>query len=213
MNVPQWSPERHGLALPKVTASASRRAPIPKVDRGGEFLGTWGVHAQTLSRRLPYAVRMHDAVTSSVVGSVTRRVRHGPEPPPLRRLHNWRRPIFTVGCSRERTPSLRGPTGWSSSLRDDGCAAEAVAPSRGDEIADGPSRRRRVRGSSPAAARRASSSGVPRRRRDATLRTTTAQARKRVMRQAHQPAPSPGHVDGGRVLEGGEDRSTAVRRA
>ena len=31
---------------------------------------------------MPYAVRMHAALTGYFVGSATRRVRHGPEPPP-----------------------------------------------------------------------------------------------------------------------------------
>jgi hypothetical protein len=35
-----------------------------------------------MSRRLPCAVHMHKARTSRFVGSVARRVRHGPEPPP-----------------------------------------------------------------------------------------------------------------------------------
>ena len=39
--------------------------------------------ALTLSRRLPCAVHMHRAPTSRFVGFVTRRVRHGLEPPPL----------------------------------------------------------------------------------------------------------------------------------
>ena len=38
--------------------------------------------APTLSRRLPYAVHMHDAPTMRFVGFKTRRVRFGPEPPP-----------------------------------------------------------------------------------------------------------------------------------
>jgi hypothetical protein len=38
--------------------------------------------ASTKSRRLPCAVHTHEARTSCFVGSVTRRVRHGPEPPP-----------------------------------------------------------------------------------------------------------------------------------
>jgi hypothetical protein len=48
-----------------------------------------------LSRRVPYAVRMHAALTGYFVGSVTRRVRHGPEPPPL--------------SSRRSGPILGGP--------------------------------------------------------------------------------------------------------
>jgi hypothetical protein len=40
--------------------------------------------APILSMRVPYAVQMHGALTSHFVGSITRRVRHGPDPPPLR---------------------------------------------------------------------------------------------------------------------------------
>ena len=35
-----------------------------------------------MSGRVPYAVHMHGALTGHFIGSVTRRVRHGPEPPP-----------------------------------------------------------------------------------------------------------------------------------
>ena len=39
--------------------------------------------AQTLIRRLPYAAHTHEALTSDFIGSVTRTVRDGLDPPPL----------------------------------------------------------------------------------------------------------------------------------
>ena len=38
--------------------------------------------AQTLIRRLPYAAHTHEALTSDFIGSVTRTVRDGLDPPP-----------------------------------------------------------------------------------------------------------------------------------
>ena len=47
--------------------------------------------AQTLIRRLPYAAHTHEALTSDFIGSVTRTVRDGLDPPPL--LKRWSAPL------------------------------------------------------------------------------------------------------------------------
>src|SRR3984885_8724924 len=72
-----------------------RRAPPPVAPSGvqtrrsvkGVSFSGLDAGFTTLSRRVPYAMHMHEAWTSQFVGSVTRRVRHGPEPPPL--LKRW----------------------------------------------------------------------------------------------------------------------------
>jgi hypothetical protein len=52
--------------------------------KGVSFSGPW-FWTTTMGRRVHYAVPMHDAARSRFVGFVTRRVRYGPEPPPLRK--------------------------------------------------------------------------------------------------------------------------------
>jgi hypothetical protein len=76
---------RDATEIGKAARRGDSLASNPKVSEKVCVFSGLDVESTTLSRRVPYAVHMREAWTSQFVGSVTRMVRHGPEPPPRKK--------------------------------------------------------------------------------------------------------------------------------
>jgi hypothetical protein len=79
--------------------------------------------APTLSRRLPYAVHMHDALTRRFVGFNTRRVRFGPEPPPPKKAQVRATPREWPFCYPRRNPTTNPTDGRTTQAYHSGVAS------------------------------------------------------------------------------------------
>jgi hypothetical protein len=88
----------------------SHRSRTPRSPKVGN---TWdsGCGTPILNRRAPYAMRMHAAVTSYFVRSVTRRVRSAPEPPPPTGA-----PLVILGLSSVDPSRLASAPRWTEAL-------------------------------------------------------------------------------------------------